>query len=330
MDQTTTLGTPRATGGNALLSGWEYRSIWAAAAGVFVLSALVAPRSLSSSSVLSLLSFSAVLIVVSVGQTLVVQQRGIDLSVPGAVTLCAMVPPLLISKTGVTLAVALVGTLLIGACVGLVNGLLVTKAGITPLITTLAVNSLLLGVLLTYSGGLPSVAAPPALVSFATHQVLGVPLVFWAAVCFVAVVAFGVGSTVLGRRFVAAGVNPAAAKSAGVPVDRYVIGAYVFGSMSAALAAILLLGYLESASVRIGNDYLFASISAVVLGGTSLAGGKGSVVASGVAAVFLTQLTQLLLTAGAPTSIQLLAQAVAIGLAVCLRTLAGAGARRTG
>jgi ribose transport system permease protein len=306
-----------------VLAGWDYRSIWVATLAVFVLSAIVAPRSLNSSSLVAMLSFAAVLIVASAGQTLVVQQRGIDLSVPGAVTLCAMMPPLYMTRTGASLWTALLITAGVGICVGLVNGVLVIKFGITPLVATLAVNSLLIGALLTYSHGVPSVSASAAMVSFASDQLFGIPIMFLVAVGYVVVLAVAVHTTVLGRRFIAVGVNPSTAQAAGVPVHRYVIGAYVLGSVSAALAGVLLLGYLESASLSTGNEYLFTSIAAVVLGGTSLAGGKGSVIASAVAAVFLTQLVQLLLTAGAPSSVQLLSQAIAIGLAVALRTVVG-------
>jgi ribose transport system permease protein len=299
-----------------------YKSIWIATLALFVVSALVAPRSLNTYSLVGMLSFASVLMIVSVGQTLVMQQRGIDLSIPGAVTLSAMVAPIFLSRSGGSLSTAIAVTLLIGIGVGLVNGLLVTRFGITPLVATLAVNSLLLGGLLTYSKGIPSVNAPKPLVSFATARYGWVPAMFIVAVGFVIVVALAVQTTVAGRRFVAVGVNPATARAAGVAVDRYVIAAYVIASVSAALGGILLLGYLESASVSTGNDYLFTSIAAVVLGGTSLAGGKGSVIASAVAAIFLTQLVQLLLTAGASSSVQLLAQAIAIGLAVALRTLA--------
>jgi ribose transport system permease protein len=95
----------------------------------------------------------------------------------------------------------------------------------------------------------------------------------------------------------------------------------VLGSLCFGFAAVLLIGYLGSATVRIGDDYLFPTIAAVVVGGTSFAGGRGSVIASAVAALFLTQLVQVLLTLGAPSSTQYLAQAVAIALAAAARSL---------
>jgi ribose transport system permease protein len=205
--------------------------------------------------------------------------------------------------------------------IGLVNGGLVTKFGITPLIATLAVNSLIVGATLSYTHGIPSAAAPDALQRFATSKLLGISTLAWVAVVVALALTAIVRSTVPGRRFVAVGANPAAARAAGVEVDRYVIAAYVAGSLCFATAAVLLIGYLGSATVRIGDDYLFPTIAAVVVGGTSFAGGRGNIVSSAVAALFLTQLVQMLLTLGAPSSTQYLAQAGAIAAAAALRSL---------
>jgi len=306
----------------------EYAPIWIATAVLFAISAIVVPDAFTGPSLASTLTFSGVLAVAAVGQTLIVQQRGIDLSVPGTITLCAMVLPLFMQRSGAPLVGGLAAVFVVAVVIGLVNGLLVTRLSITPLIVTLAVNSLLLGATLSYTRGLPSAAAPESLQSFAGSKVLGVPVVAWVAVMVVAIVTFVVHRTVVGRRFVAVGASPAAARAGGVAVERYVLGAYVVGAVCFAAAAVLLVGYLQSATVRIGNDYLFPSIAAVVVGGTSLAGGKGSVVASAVAALFLTHLVQVLLTLGAPSSAQFLAQAVAIAVAAAALPLWRASRRR--
>jgi ribose transport system permease protein len=305
---------PRGSRFPRLMAG-EYAPIWVATAVLFALSAAVAPNSLSSASLGSTLAFTGVLAIVAIGQTLIVQQRGIDLSVPGVVTLCAMVLPIFMARADVPLIGGLGAVLVTAVVIGLLNGLLVTKLSITPLIATLAVNSLLLGATLSYTRGLPSAAAPASLQSFAGSKLLGISVIMWLAAALVAVVALAMRFTVVGRRFVAVGTSAPAARAGGVSGDRYVIAAYVLGAVFFATAAVLLVGYLQSATVRTGGDYLFPSIAAVVVGGTSLAGGKGSAIASGVAALFLTQLVQVLLTLGAPTSSQFLAQAVAIAVA---------------
>jgi ribose transport system permease protein len=295
--------------------------IWIATVALFALSAVIAGNSLNAASLESTFAFGGILAVAAVGQTLVVQQRGMDLSVAGNITLCALVLPIYMTRSGAPLAGGLAAVVVTAIVIGLVNGLLVTKVGITPLIATLAVNSLLLGATLSYTHGIPSAAAPESLQGFATSKVLGVSALLWVAAAVAIALTLAMTRTVIGRRFVAVGANPAAARAAGVAVDRYVIAAYVVGSLCFALAAVLLISYLGSATVRIGQDYLFPTIAAVVVGGTSFAGGRGNIVASAVAALFLTQLVQMLLTLGAPSSTQYLVQAGAIAVAAALRSL---------
>lgn len=299
----------------------DYAPIWLATVVLFALSAVISSSSLSRLALTSTLAFAGILAVASIGQTLIVQQRGIDLSVAGNITLCALVLPIFMTRSGAPLTGGLAAVLVVAAVIGLVNGVLVTKFAITPLIATLAVNALLLGATLSYTNGIPSAAAPHSLQTFATGKLLGIPNVLWFAVVLVLVVTIISQRTVIGRRFIAVGANPAAARAAGVATDRFIIGAYVVGSLCFGLASVLLIGYLGSATVRIGTDYLFPTIAAVVVGGTSLAGGRGSVIASAVAALFLTQLVDLLLNLGAPSSTQYLAQAGAIALAASLRSL---------
>jgi ribose transport system permease protein len=308
----------------ARVKGWvrsDGAPIWLATVVLFALSAVIASKSLNSASLASTFAFGGILAVASAGQTLIVQQRGMDLSVAGNITLCALVLPIFMTRSGAPFAGGLAAVVVTAAAVGLVNGLLVTKFAITPLIATLAVNSLLLGATLSYTHGIPSASAPEGLQSFATGKLLGISSPLWVAAGAVIVLSLVMTRTVIGRRFVAVGANPAASRAAGVPVDRYVIGAYVVGSLCFAMAAVLLIGYLGSATVRIGQDYLFPTIAAVVVGGTSFAGGRGNMVSSAVAALFLTQLVQLLLTLGAPSSSQYLAQAGAIAVAAALRSL---------
>lgn len=295
--------------------------IWLATIVLFALSAIIASNSLNAASLASTFAFGGILAVASAGQTLIVQQRGMDLSVAGNITLCALVLPIFMTRTGAPFAGGLAAVVVTATVVGLVNGLLVTRLGITPLIATLAVNSLLLGATLSYTHGIPSASAPEGLQRFATGKLLGVSSPLWVAAAVAIALSLLIGKTAIGKRFVAVGANPVAARAAGVPVDRYIVGAYVAGSLCFALAAVLLIGYLGSATVRIGQDYLFPTIAAVVVGGTSFAGGRGNLVASAVAALFLTQLVQLLLTLGAPSSSQYLAQAGAIAVAAALRSL---------
>ena len=117
----------------------------------------------------------------------------------------------------------------------------------------------------------------------------------------------------------AVGANPEAAHAAGIPVARYLMGTYIVAAICYAVAGILLTGFLGIPGSLPGDNYLLPSIAAVVLGGTALAGGTGSVVASAVGAVFLTQLGLVVRAMGAPQSVQLILQGAIIAVGMGLR-----------
>jgi ribose transport system permease protein len=302
-----------------VLRSWRYRSIWFALAALFVLCAILQPNSLNITSLASVAISGAILMIVATGQTLVMQQRGIDLSVPGTFSLCSMLPALLITGIEVPFVVAIVLTLFVALVIGLVNGLLVTRLGITPLIATLAVNSLVIGTLYLVTNDLPSANAPPILVEWAVARVNGIPVIFILAVVTIILLAIFMSTSTWGRRFVGVGLNPSAVRAAGYLPERYVVAAFIISSVAACIGGLLLIGYLGSARATAGDTYLFTSIAAPVLGGLLLAGGRGSVIATAGASFFLVLLVQVLLTAGASPAIQLFAQALAIAVAVALR-----------
>jgi ribose transport system permease protein len=133
--------------------------------------------------------------------------------------------------------------------------------------------------------------------------------------------------SVIGRRFVAVGTSPPAARAAGVRTKAYECLTYVLASLTYGAAGILITGYLQTPGIGAGNNYLLPTIAAVVLGGTSLAGGSGSVIATMMGALFLTQLEQVVLGMGAPDSVQLVIQGSIIALGMALRHLPTSGLR---
>jgi ribose transport system permease protein len=204
--------------------------------------------------------------------------------------------------------------------VGAVNGLLVTRVNITPIVATLATNALIIGAVREISKGAP-LTAPKVLKVFATERLFGIPYSVLVAVAFIAAVAIVTNHTVHGRRFVAVGVSPKAAIAAGIVAERYQVGAYALAGLCFAVAGMLLAGFIGNASHLAGVDYLLPGVAAVVVGGTPFTGGRGSVVASGIAALFITQLGQLVLSFGASPAVQLLVQALAIVLATGIRSI---------
>lgn len=297
----------------------EYGWIWIATIALFAASAVIAPGSVSRSALLAMLPFAGILAIVAVGQTLVIQQRGLDMSAVGAIALSGI----LVSTWGFegrSLLIAVPATLLVGMAVGAANGLLVTRINITPIVATLATNALLIGLVRQISKGAP-LTAPTHLRTFSTERLFGLPYSLLLAVLFIVVIAIITANTVVGRRFVAVGVNPRASQAAGIVAERYQVGAYAAAGLCFAVAGMLLAGFIGNASHLAGVDYLLPGVAAVVVGGTPFTGGRGSVVASGVAALFITQLGQLVLSLGASPATQLLAQALAIVLATGVRNL---------
>jgi ribose transport system permease protein len=297
----------------------HYGWIWIATLALFAFSAIIAPGSVTRNALLAMLPFAGMLAIVAVGQTLVIQQRGIDMSSLGAIAFGGVLVSMW-SAQGLPLAAAVLGTLAAGALVGVTNGLLVTRWSVPPIVATLATGAILVGAVRQISKGTP-ISAPVSLSNFATHRLVGLPYSLLVALLFIVIVAVVTRRSVYGRRFVAVGVNPTAASSAGIPAELYQVGAYAAASLCFVVAGMLLAGYIGNASQSAGVDYLLPGIAAVVVGGTPLTGGRGSVVASGVAALFMTQLGQMVLSMGATNAAQLFLQALAIILAVGLRQL---------
>jgi ribose transport system permease protein len=298
-----------------------YAPVTAATIVLFVAGGAAVPRSVSGISIQGVLPIAAVLAIAAVGQTLIIQQRGVDISAGGAISVAAMILGISTSQWAWNLGTAIVVSLASCVVIGLVNSILVARLNISPLITTLAMNSLLLGAVILITGASTSTTEPTGVYQAVTAKWLGVPAIAWIAIAFVAVAAFLMAKTVPGRKFVAAGASPAAARVSGVGIRRNLVFAYMFGGLTYGIAGVLLGGYLQYPGSTVGSTYTFLVIAAVVVGGTPLIGGRGTIIGSAIAALFLAQLDQLVLTIGATTSVQDLIQAGAIAAAAAFQGL---------
>lgn len=293
----------------------EGARIWLALAALLVASLIIAPGSLSSRAILTALPVAAILAVASLGQSLTIQQGGIDFTVPGVMTMAAVLVTGESGSADDRLLRATVIALVVACVAGLLSGLAVALFRITPIIATLAVNALVLGAISSYASSAPK-QSPPALASFAIGRTVGVPNTVIIALVVLLIAVVAQTRMTFGRRFVAIGDNPMTARAMGLPVIRYVIGTYVAASLCYGVAGIMLAGYVVAPSLNLGNPYLLATITAVVIGGTSFGGGRARLIGAAVAALFLTQLNSLLNAIGAPPSTSLLLQALAIAIAV--------------
>jgi ribose transport system permease protein len=275
---------------------------------------IAAPSTISTAAILSTLPYFAILAVASIGQHLVIQQRGLDLSTAGVMSFCAVVVTKLpdsSTDTGVVIF-WIFAALANGALIGAITGLIVTLLQVPPLVTTIGVNAILFGLTYFVSTG-ASVQSPPMMVKFFTGSFLYVPTLVWMLILVAGVTVFVLTFTTVGRRFIAVSVNPAAAHVVGVPLRAYSILTYTIAGLMYAIAALMLSGYLVSPTVLCGLPYLLGTIAAVVVGGNPLGGlTKGSVVATVIGAFFLTYLAQLVTALGFGSSAEDLADALIV------------------
>lgn len=279
-----------------------------------IIGSILAPSTINSAAILSTLPYFAILAMPSIGQHLVIQQRGLDLSVAGIMSFTAVIVTKLPdgSTHFGTVIFWVVVALAVGALCGALTGAIITYLGVPPLVTTIGANAILFGLTYWVSTG-ASVQAPPMLVSFFEGRALFVPNTIWVLAVVVGAVVFVMTRTVIGRRFIAVSVNPAAAHAVGIPLETYGLLTYVVAGLLYAIAAIMLSGYLVSPTVLCGLPYLLGTIAAVVVGGNSIGGvTKGSVVATIIGAFFLTYLAQLVTALGFGGSAEDLADAVIV------------------
>jgi ribose transport system permease protein len=285
-----------------------------ATALLVLIGGIAAPSTVSTAAILSTLPYFAILAVASIGQHLVIQQRGLDLSTAGIMSFCAVVVTKLPDGSTVVAVVIfwIFASLAIGAAIGAITGLIVTYLQVPPLVTTIGINAILFGLTYFVSTG-ASVQSPPMMVRFFVGTFLYLPVLVWVLLLVAGTTIFVLTFTTIGRRFIAVSVNPPAAHAVGVPLKAYSILTYTIAGFMYAVAAIMLSGYLVSPTVLCGLPYLLGTIAAVVVGGNPLGGvTKGSVLATVVGAFFLTYLAQLVTALGFGSSAEDLADAIIV------------------
>ncbi len=295
-------------------------TITTAVVALFVASAVVAPTSVDRGALLTMLPFASVLAIAAIGQTLVVMQGGIDLSVAGAVSLAVVITTHQPGGDDRLLLPALGLGLVVAVAAGLANGGLIGRLRLNPIVATLGTNALLYAGVLGISAGSPR-RTTDLLRGLVGGMTFGIPHSVYVAVAVVTAATVAVKLTVAGRRFEAVGANPAAAAATALPVMRHRAGAYVGAQVLYWLAGVLLAGIIAQPTAFQGDAYLLPSVAAVVLGGTSLLGGRGHLVATAVAALFLSQLDQFVLALGVSFAIRTLVEAGALTVGVALYSL---------
>ena len=259
------------------------------------------------------------------GQLVVLVAGGIDISVGSTM---AMAAALAIGLQPYGTPVAIAGALLFGLSVGAVNGLLVTRGKIVPFVATLGTMSVIRGVLFTYTGQQPLSGTDPAFGFLGGGSIGPFPIPLLISLVLVVILAVFLERTREGRNLYAIGGSTEAAFLAGVSVERGLMIAFMISGLMAAISGVLVASRINSASVQLGTDTPLLAISAALIGGASLLGGRGSVVASFFGVFALGMLNNGMNLVGIPTYNQIAIRALILVGVVALDALATSIQRR--
>ena len=310
-------------GMNVLRAQFDSRfvPVWLGLGMLIVFSMFAAPASLERTSLQAIMPFAAFLAVAAMGQAIVVMNGGIDLSIPAIMTMVGVILLDVSGGNNANLAQAVAVALGMATLVGAANGVLVSRFRLNALVVTLAMGTLVTGGTFWFRGGVaPESRVPPALADWGANRAFGISYPAFVAVALMVLITLILHYTVAGRRFTAAGASPRAAYIAGVRVEAYQIGAYAIAGLLYGITAIMLAAFIRTPGLQMGSPYLLPTVVAVVIGGASLAGGTGSVVATVGGALFIVQLEQALRVMGASSAYQFILEGGVIALSMLLST----------
>jgi ribose transport system permease protein len=277
------------------------------AVGLFFLGGLLQPGFVNLDQAINIVRLAAFLGIIAAGQTLVILSggEGIDLSVGAVVTLSAILLFRIVNGENMLLLPALAVALGAGALVGLANGIGVTVLGIPPLVMTLGMTGIVQGTILVVTEGQLVGRAAPLLGQLVSQPLVG-PLPGIVFIWLLVGVAMWLllERTRYGKQLFAVGVNRETARLSGVRVPLVVLATYTLSGLLSAVGGVLLLGFTQNVFLNLGGPYLFPSVAAVVVGGTVLAGGKGSYWGTMAGALVLTLLTSLLTASQLPEAVR--------------------------
>ncbi|HFG1962651.1 TPA: ribose ABC transporter permease [Vibrio cholerae] len=277
------------------------------------------PNFFTVDNLLNILRQTSVNAIIAVGMTLVILTAGIDLSVGSVLALCGAFAATLVAME-VPVLIAVPTALLAGATLGAISGIIIAKGKVQAFIATLVTMTLLRGVTMVYTDGRPISTGftdtADTFAWFGTGYALGIPVPVWLMVVVFAGAWYLLNHTRFGRYVYAVGGNESATRLSGINVDRVKIGVYAICGLLAALAGIIVTSRLSSAQPTAGMGYELDAIAAVVLGGTSLMGGKGRIMGTLIGALIIGFLNNALNLLDVSSYYQMIAKAVVILLAV--------------
>ena len=289
---------------------------------LFIAGVIIRPEVFpTSDNLLNVLTQASITGIIAIGMTFVIATGGIDLSVGSLMAIAGALAPLIfLSDLPFGVAVAFVVPVLISGAFGLFNGVLITRFGFQPIIATLVLFIAGRGIAQVVTNGELQPFRNPAFQYIGLGRVLGIPVQVLVMLAIFAVVAWAVRTTRFGRQVLAIGGNEAAARLAGVPVNRVKLAVYGISGLLAGVAGLIVIAINSSSDAnQVGLNVELAAIAAVAVGGTPLTGGRATVTGTLIGALILQLLRFTLLSHGVPDAVALVIQAVIIVAAVFLQ-----------
>jgi rhamnose transport system permease protein len=265
---------------------------------------------------------------VALPMTLIIVTGGIDLSVGSIMGLCAIMLGYGWQNLGLPLGLSIAMTLALGALAGLVNGLIITRIGVPPLITTLATLALYRGLAEGISQARSVRGYPEWFFALGQGEIAGVPTQLWLLLAAILVFAVLLARTTFGRMLYAIGNNETAARFSGLPVDRAKLAIYALSGLTAGLAACIFVSRVTTTRSDMGSGLELDVIAAVVLGGTSIFGGTGTILGTVLGVVLVQLLKNGLALTGVKGDATILVIGTVLILSILLSNLLGG--RRSG
>lgn len=266
------------------LSGKFFRSVIAGPLAALLLVVIIVSfttdRFLTADNLINVSLQVSTVAIAAIGSTLVILTGGIDLSPGSAVALISCVLAILVQKMGMSLPVGIVFSLLLGIVLGLFNGLLSTYGRIPSFVVTLATLGIFRGLAFLFTGGHPIFSVSPYLEGIFYGKLFGIPLPFIYMLVFYLVSAVFLRNARMGRAIYSVGGNETAAHLSGIHVKRTQLLTFVLAGFTAGVAGVLLSARLNSGSPNYGSGLELSAIAAAVIGGTSLTGGYGNIIAT--------------------------------------------------
>jgi ribose transport system permease protein len=275
-------------------------------------------RFLTTGNIVNILTSASIIGVVTVGMTFVIIGGGIDLSV-GALVALSSVWASTLQTQSYGAAVMMLCAVLVGMGAGLVNGLLIAYGRLVPFIVTLAMLVSARGLAQELSARKTQLVTVDTINEIALHKLFGMPLLVYI---FAGVVVVGwvvLNRTTFGRRTFAVGGSPEAARLAGIDIRRHTALLYVLSGLCCGIAAIMIMARTTTGSSTHGDQYELDAIAAVIIGGTLLAGGRGTLIGSILGVLVFTTITNLFVLNNLPTEVQNIAKGLIIIAAVLLQ-----------